>query len=462
MRLAFHFSIALLFVFQLTIAQTNFSRITCGSSITLNIKQGDSCSYSSNRDPNSDNPNKMVFEIYNNTLHIEGGNYKDAVANVTVKDLKGLTVDGVTRVNFENTITSDELKLNFNGASKAFLKLAVNNLMMEADGASQIEMQGNCANGEIEINGASKVFAQKCIFGKCKVEANGASQCNIDSVTTDLKAEATGASKIYLKNIPEVYVASRSGLGKIYEGTESRDTTIQIDTKVVINDNTDSETHTETHTNWYNSDAGFNWTGLNLGFNGLLNTNNTLKAPVGYDFLEMNNASSIQIGLNLFEKDFNIYKHYVMGMVGAGFSWNNYKFSTQSVLQPHQPVLTAIKDTVNNLSVNKLRVSYFNVPVLIGFNTSQNSNKAFHVAAGVVVGVRMGGMVKTVSDTKDGKQHGKTFALYNTDQVRYDVMIRLKYKWANIWATYSLNGLFKKNQGPEVHPIAVGVNILEF
>ena len=113
MKLAFHFSVALLFVFQLTIAQTNFSRITCGSSITLNIKQGDSCSYSSNRDPYSYNPNKMVFEVYNNTLHIEGGNYKDAVANVIVKDLKGLTIDGVTRVNFENTITSDELKLQW-------------------------------------------------------------------------------------------------------------------------------------------------------------------------------------------------------------------------------------------------------------------------------------------------------------------------------------------------------------
>lgn len=109
-----------------------------------------------------------------------------------------------------------------------------------------------------------------------------------------------------------------------------------------------------------------------------------------------------------------------------------------------------------------MRVSYFNVPVLLGFNTSQNSNKAFHIAAGVVVGVRMGGMVKTVSDVKDGKQHEKTFALYNTDQVRYDVMVRLKYKWANIWASYSLNSLFKKNQGPEVHPVAVGVNILEF
>jgi hypothetical protein len=460
MRFSIHLSLAFLLVFSIAKAQNNFTRITCGGNITINIQQGDSCSYTANNSEKYETT-KVIFEVYNNTLHIEGGNFKDATANVTVKELKGLNIDGVTRVNCLNTIKSEELKAEFNGATKASLNLEVKDLVLEANGAAQVDIEGTCNNGEIEINGAGKVNAKKCIFNTCRVEANGASTCSLDSVTGNLKVEALGASKIYVRNIPEVYVASRSGLGKIYEGKEGHDTTMHVDTKIVINDELDTEIARH-HFFHDNHDAGFNWSGLNLGFNGLLNANNSLKAPAGYDFLDMNNASSLQFSLNLLEKDFCIYKHYIMGMTGAGFTWNNYKFTSPDVIQPYQQTLSATRDTGKVYKVNKLRVSYFNVPLLIGFNTSQKESKAFHVAAGVVVGLRMGGMVKTVTDNKDQNRTEKTFASFHTEQLRYDVMVRMKYKWANVWATYSLNGLFRKNEGPMVHPVAVGVNLLEF
>ncbi len=460
MKLALHFSIVLMFALNIAMSQTNFSRIACNTNVTLNLIQGDSCSYFSDNDGKTENT-KVGFEIYNNTLHIVGGNSKAAVVNVTVKDLKGLTIDGATRVKCLNTIKSDGLKLQLNGASKSLFLLEVSHLLLKVDGASQVELRGLCDDASIEVNGASKLIAKQCIFKQCKLVADGASLCSLDSVTSNLKVEVKGASKIYLRSIPEVYVCTRSGSGKIYDKLEYIDS-VKTETNNIAKEGQADSVKARAKFYSHYGDAGFNWTGLNLGFNGLLNAANTLKAPVGYDYLEMNNASSIQVGLNLFEKDLRIYKHYVMGMIGAGFSWNNYKFTTPYVLQPYQPSIAAIKDTQGTFSVNKLRISYFNVPLLLGFNTSQKESKALHIAAGVVVGLRMGAMVKTSADNKDGKQHDKTFALYNTDQVRYDLMLRLKYKWANIWASYSMNGLFRANQGPEVHPVAIGVNLLAF
>ncbi len=444
-------------------AQINFNRIACGSNITLHIRQGDTCGYYSNNETKTDNNAKFIFEVYNNTLHIEGGNDKSGVAYITLKELKGMNIGGITRVIFDNTIHGDEFRVEFNGASKASLNLEYNNFSVETSGAVQLEISGKCTEGNLESNGASKINANRCIFYKCNIETSGAAQCSIDSVTNDLKVEASGASKIYLKKIPEVYVATRSGAGRIYEGHNSNDSSLQVETKIIIHDGDSEYGEDVDHDRYYDyRNAGFNWAGLNIGFNSLMNNKNLLKAPDGFDYLETNMGSSIQIGLNIFEKDFKIYRHYVMGMAGAGFHWNNYRFTSPYVLQPYQPTLTAIKDSGTVYSVNKLRVTYFDIPVLLGFNTSENKRKAFHLAAGVVVGVRIGAMVKTVIEDNGEKNRKKTFATYNTDQVRYDFMVRLKYKWANIWASYSLNGLFRKNQGPEVHPVAIGVNLLEF
>ncbi len=459
MKFALPLSFALLFVMSTTPAQIGFTRITCSSNIVLNLTQGDSCSFSSESKSEND---KVVFEIYNNTLHIQGGNAKSSEANITFVELKSLNLGGTAKVKCSNLIKSKDLKLQLDGASKAVLKLEVVALNVILNGASEVELQGRCEQALIHLDGAAKLTSDEFIFNTCKVFADGASQGSLDSVTNDLKVEVNGASKIFIKCIPEVYVATRSGSGKIYEKSESFDSTVKTEKQIATNDD-QIDTIKDHHKVYYqDGDAGFNWAGFNLGFNGLLNANNTLKAPANYGYLEMNNSSSFQIGLNLFEKDIKIYKRYVMAMIGAGFTWNNYKFSTPYVLQPYQPTLTALKDSQAIFSVNKLRVSYFNVPLLLGFNTSLNEDQAFHLSAGVVVGLRMGAMVKTSAENKDGKESNKTFALYNTDPIRYDFMVRLKYKWANIWASYSLNNLFRTNQGPEVHPVAVGVNLLQF
>lgn len=453
-------------------AQNTFNRVACGSAVTIHIKQGDSCTYTYTESSKNEASGKLIFEIYNNTLHIEG-DAREAEAFITLKELRGLSISGVTKVKMDEVFRTTDVRLEFNGASRGIIALDAQKLDLETSGAAQVSLSGDYGTAQIVSSGASKVLTQNSRFNTCDVQTSGAAICVIDSVRENLKATATGASKIYIKSVPEVYLSSRNGLGKIYEGNEFDSVAASVtDMHVVIKNEDDdkatSSNDNDTHHgrpnwmhNWGSGDAGFNWAGFDIGFNALLNKQNTIEAPAGHNYLDMNHAISLQYNLNLFEKDFKLYKRYVMGMVGAGFSWNNYRFNNSYVLQPNQPVLTAIQDTVRSFNVNKLRLSYFNVPVMLGFNTSVREKRAFHVAAGVVIGLRLNGMVKTTSDNTESYRK-KTFGLYNTDAVKYDAMIRLKYKWANVWVSYSLNELFRKNQGPQVHPIAVGVSVISF
>ncbi len=462
MKFAVHFSCFLLFAYSIGLAQSDFNRITCAGNITLNIKQGDSCKYTFAADSKSENANRVIFEVYNNTLHIEGGISRNAIANVQIKSLKGLNVSGETYVFCDQSLACDALKAEFKGSSKGVLKIEAAFLALEVGGAAQVELIGKAAQGDIIIDGASKVTANKCEFERCEVASNGASVCSLNKVNSELKVEARGSSKIYLTHIPETYVSSIYGLGKVLDNNINLDTTTKLETQMELQDDTLAKNNQFLSPSCnISKDAGFNWTGLDLGINGLMNSSMLLKSPIGYSYLEMSNPTSMQINLNLFEKDVQLYKRFVIAMVGAGFSWSNFKFTSPYVFQSNQSTLTAVYDSTVKLNSNKLRVSYFNVPILIGFNTHEKENKALHVAVGIITGIRLGAMIKTSTDGKGGSHIEKTFDDYNLEKTRFDAMVRLKYKKANFWALYSLTSLFKKNQGPEVHPIAVGVNILD-
>jgi hypothetical protein len=41
-------------------------------------------------------------------------------------------------------------------------------------------------------------------------------------------------------------------------------------------------------------------------------------------------------------------------------------------------------------------------------------------------------------------------------------MVRLGYGVIDLYASYALNSMFKKGQGPELYPFTVGINLVNF
>lgn len=199
------------------------------------------------------------------------------------------------------------------------------------------------------------------------------------------------------------------------------------------------------------------WAGLDFGV-GVL-TNNVYGTNFDNNpYWENDPAKSFNFGLNLMEHKFNIYKHYVGLTTGLGFNFTQIGFNNNYILTTTADSIYAEVDTVYNYSKNKLKAVYLQIPLLLEFNTSENDDKNFYFAAGVVGGVRIASKVK-----REGELNGKTFKEeikgdYGLNSFKVDATVRLGYADWGAFASYSLIPLFESGKTVGVHPFTVGLS----
>ena len=201
------------------------------------------------------------------------------------------------------------------------------------------------------------------------------------------------------------------------------------------------------------------WAGLDLGFNMLLNNQNTTNFGA-HDYWQNDPAKSINFNLNLLEHKFSIYKNYVGITTGLGFGFTQIGFKNNYILQSTKDSLFAISDTVVNYSKNKLRAAYFQVPLMLEFCSSADDNHNFYLAAGVVGGVRMTSRIKQI-----GKEigTGKEFEFvnkgtYGLNPFKLDAAVRIGYEDWGVFASYSLLPVFDTKMTDEIHPFVFGLS----
>lgn len=200
------------------------------------------------------------------------------------------------------------------------------------------------------------------------------------------------------------------------------------------------------------------WAGMDLGFNMLLNAQNTTNFGT-HDYWQNDPAKSINFNLNLMEHKFSIYKNYIGITTGLGFSFTQVGFKNNYILQSTKDSLFALPDTLVNYSKNKLRAAYFQVPLLLEICSSSDEDKNFYLAAGVVGGVRMTSRIKQIgkeiSSGKEFEQIKKgTYAL---NPFKLDATARMGYNDWGVFASYSLLPVFDTKMTDEIHPFVFGL-----
>ncbi|MBL4655910.1 MAG: PorT family protein [Bacteroidia bacterium] len=199
---------------------------------------------------------------------------------------------------------------------------------------------------------------------------------------------------------------------------------------------------------------------LNLGVNSYL-SDNGLKLPVGYDFLDLNLARSIAVNLMFFETHINLIKEYVQLQMGMGLDYNNYRFIGDFSFVPDTDMVLANFNESYNYKKNKLTTKYVNVPVLIQFQTkSGKKKKSFRFAAGVDLGYYLKAYTKQVYEIEGKKYKDKIYDDYNLEKLRYGILTRIGYGNMNFFAKYSLTPLFEEGINPELNPVTIGVAIM--
>jgi len=110
---------------------------------------------------------------------------------------------------------------------------------------------------------------------------------------------------------------------------------------------------------------------------------------------------------------------------------------------------------------NKFTVVYADIPLEFRFRLKNN---AFKFYLGGKFGLMLGNHTKYHGDNFNEVYPTPTikykeYKIANVNTVRYGITVRTGWKWIQAYAFYSLSDLFKKDKGPDMYPISVGLTI---
>jgi hypothetical protein len=171
-----------------------------------------------------------------------------------------------------------------------------------------------------------------------------------------------------------------------------------------------------------------------------------------------------------FSNSFNIYllfdfpfksKPNISVAIGAGVGTDNIYFDRTVIdLKPIEQVRFST-DTVVEYKKYKLATGYLEIPLELRFSSNpENMNRGFKAAIGAKVGISYDGHTKAKVDRDANGLGGYT--LKEKDRTHFNtprIAGTVRLGWGNISAfgTYSFNGLFKENRGPDVRAWSVGL-----
>ncbi len=116
----------------------------------------------------------------------------------------------------------------------------------------------------------------------------------------------------------------------------------------------------------------------------------------------------------------------------------------------------------NSYKRNKISFSYFDIPIEFRMRTKND----FRASLGFKFGFLIDSHTKYIGDDYifggTDQIHAKFKDVRNIEKFRYGVTARFGWKFINLTGFYSLTGLFKKGQGPDLYPISVGISFMPF
>lgn len=198
------------------------------------------------------------------------------------------------------------------------------------------------------------------------------------------------------------------------------------------------------------------WNGIDIGVNGILNSDYGFDLDDEFDFLEPNYGASRYIGFNFAELKGRLIGDYVGITTGMTVQFYNFKYDGTNNLFMGDS-LFAMPSGDRNVSKNKIRVTYFGVPVMLEFNTSTDPEKSFHVTAGVIGKVRIGNMYKQKYSEDGNRAKAKEKGDLGFNRFGADAVVRVGYRNLTFFTQVGLIPLFDNNNAPDMQTFAAGL-----
>lgn len=203
----------------------SFNAIKVSHAIDLYIVQGETESLAVSAST-VENRNKIKTQIEGGVLKIwfdadhnwlRNNNNRKLKAYISFKTLNKLTASGASDVYADGDIRSNELELNFSGASDyKGGSIFANQLVVDISGASDVNLKGGKVTTlKVEASGASDFNGFGLETDNCSADASGASDIKV-TVNNELNVRATGASGVQYKGSGKIQNLKTSGASGVH------------------------------------------------------------------------------------------------------------------------------------------------------------------------------------------------------------------------------------------------------
>lgn len=198
------------------------------------------------------------------------------------------------------------------------------------------------------------------------------------------------------------------------------------------------------------------WNGIDIGVNGILNSDYGFDLEEGFEFLEPNLGASRYIGFNFAQLKGRLIGDYVGITTGMTVQFYNFKYNGDNSFVLGDS-LYAVPSGDRNITKNKLRAAYFGVPLMLEFNTSEDPDRSFHITAGVIGKVRIGNMYKQKYSEDGNNAKAKEKGELGFNRFGADAVARVGYRNLTFFAQVGLLPLFDDNNAPDMQTFAAGL-----
>jgi len=243
---------------------------------------------------------------------------------------------------------------------------------------------------------------------------------------------------------------------------ESDTTTIELGKTKIIIIGADIEEESDSTEYKECDDELIWWDGIDIGVNGFFfGEEFDIEAPNGQEHLDINYAGSRSFALNFAGTKIKLIDDYFGLVTGLGLQYHSYKLKNDYTLGLDGDSLTAFIDTTINIRKNKLRTAHLVIPLMVEINTSKDTDRSFHISAGVIGGLNLGNKYKQKYEvlSTDEKEKSKVKSQWNVSPFKLDATARVGYGDFSLFANYALTDMFQSDSNPQVRPFSAGLTL---
>jgi len=200
-----------------------------------------------------------------------------------------------------------------------------------------------------------------------------------------------------------------------------------------------------------------------LGFEFILGSNGWVNWPLS----KIENSSSYcidylnstKVGGAFLMKGISVKNERLYFLPGIGLSWDNYVFKNNVMVESINGNTSFTIDTLNTINKSKLRTTYLQVPLLLGFRLGNINKNPFGIQIGIEGAYQL--QAKTTVKSENGNtQINRTKDNFSLNPYKLSALLRLSIGNFGLFGSFSLIPITSNNL--DYFPISAGIIIASF